>query len=120
MFFALFTKKKILQINNVTFNINKLKIKQQKYHTFVINKCYFNKYGNKNYNVNSIIGIFDNYYTVYDELIKKLNKLKYDFVDKDQYIKHYYFVEIYAKNGKELLNGLCFVIIEKKIYYQPN
>lgn len=81
---------------------------------FVINKCYLIDDGNKKYNCNSIIGVFDDYNIAQEQLLKKLNKLKYTFIkDEQEYTNNYFFIEIEAQNGKQISNGLCFEIMEK-------
>jgi len=81
---------------------------------FIIYKCYDQGDGTHRYNSSSVIGIFDNYQLAYDELIKKLQKLKYEFEIENIYKDNYFFIKIDKKNGTEIYNGLCFEIKEKK------
>ena len=81
---------------------------------FIIYKCYDLGDGNLRYNASSIIGIFDNYQLAFNELVKKLHKLKYSFDIEDIYNDNYFLIKIDAKNGNKIFNGLCYEIIEKK------
>jgi hypothetical protein len=81
---------------------------------FVINKCYLIGDGNKKYNCNSIVGVFDDFKIAQEQLLQKLNKLKYTFIDDElEYTNNYFFIEIETQNGKKISNGLCFEIMEK-------
>jgi hypothetical protein len=83
---------------------------------FIIYRCYDFGNGKLNYNSSSIIGIFDNFQLALRELLSKLNELKYSFEIEDIYNDNdnYFFIKIDSKNGKEIFNGLCYEIIEKK------
>ena len=82
---------------------------------FLINKCYDDGSGHSMYNASSIIGIYDNYQLAFDNLIKKLDQLKYTYnKDNSIFIKNYFFTKMETKNGKEVTNGISFEIIEKK------
>jgi hypothetical protein len=79
---------------------------------FIIYKCYDLGDNNLCYSSSSIIGIFDNYQVAFNELVNKINKLKYSFDIKDIYNDSYLLIKINSKN--EIENGLCYEIIEKK------
>ncbi len=82
---------------------------------FIIKKCYDDGSGNIKYNNSSIIGIYDNYKQACEELIQKLQKMEYTFEIEDIYKDNYFFVKMDKKNNKDIYNGLCFEIEEKKI-----
>ena len=82
---------------------------------YIIYKC--KDYdGNTMYNTNSIIGIYDEYNSAKNDLVNKLNKLKYKYeftIDRDDYC----FIILQEKNGKKLTTNPipCFEIIERKL-----
>ena len=73
---------------------------------FVIYKCYDDGQGHLIYKFTSLVGIFDNFKMAFNELIKKMDKLKYTYTID-------FFIQITHKNNKEITNGLCFEIAEK-------
>lgn len=73
-------------------------------------------HGDLMYNVNCIIGIYDNMTDAKNDLIKKLAKLKYTYeleFDDEEYL----FIKCETKNGIELTSSPipCFEIIKRKI-----
>lgn len=82
---------------------------------FIIYRCYDYE-GELVYNSSSIIGIYTDYVSAKDDLIKKLTKLKYELeIDHDH--EKYFFTKIIKKNGKDITSYklLCFEILEKNL-----
>jgi len=70
------------------------------------------------YNINTVIGIFDNYIDAKTELIKQLTKLKYNYdITDDNPELGYMFIKCFDKNGKKFMtSGLpCFEIMNRKV-----
>ncbi len=66
------------------------------------------------YNKNSIVGIYDDYSKARNDLINKLDKMKYEYeTDCDDGI--YFYARITGKNGKEDTIPICFEIKQKKL-----
>lgn len=82
---------------------------------YIIYKCKDYE-GDTLYSASSIIGIYDNYNNAKNDLVCKLNKLKYKYeftIDNDNYC----FVMVREKNNKEITTNPipCFEIFEKKL-----
>lgn len=82
---------------------------------YIVYRC--KDYGSETfYNVNSVIGLYDNYDSAKKDLISKLNKLKYEYefqIDDDDYC----FIAVHAKSGKKVTSGYipCFEIYNKSL-----
>lgn len=76
-----------------------------------------NHEGEQYYNVNSVIGIFDNYIDAKTQLIKQVDKLKYKYDLDENDDLEYLLLTCFTKNNKDIkCSGLlCFEIIKKTI-----
>ena len=80
---------------------------------FIVNRCY-DYDGELSYNVNSIIGVYDDFAKAKQDLLNKLQKMKCIY-ETDCDDKNYFFVWIITKNGKDVSTNkkICYEIIEK-------
>ncbi len=84
---------------------------------YIVYKCYDYDCDSKlNYNVNSLIGIYDNIFQARNDLLDKLKKNKCEIeIEFDD--ETYFFCHIISKNGKEITSSkrTCYEIIDRKI-----